>query len=104
MKQTLLLAFLIPALFLPATRSAPAQGSDQPEFDFYLFMDKCKATIGYLVLSDESLKIFEGTPIHHACNRNSQNIACILIPTDSSAMAEPSIRRPYCSLNVLGIL
>src|SRR4029453_5157689 len=48
------------------------------EPDFYLKMLKCKTAVGYLVASDDSLKIFEGAPTTNACRRRSKKIACDL--------------------------
>ena len=69
----------------------------QPEFDFYLIMDRCKATIAYLVPSDDSLKVFDGTPIHMACNRSSQVITCILMASDESA----TVKGPQATYKVV---
>ena len=46
------------------------------EPDFYLMMQKCKTTIGHLVLSDESLKVLDGELFALACTRQSANISC----------------------------
>ncbi len=44
--------------------------------DFYLDFDRCKITVGYLVLSNESLKTFDGDGSVTACTRISQTIRC----------------------------
>jgi hypothetical protein len=46
--------------------------------DFHLLLEKCKTTVGYQVLSEESLKIFEGEPIYNACTRKSRKVSCVL--------------------------
>jgi hypothetical protein len=46
--------------------------------DFHLFLDKCRTTVGYLVLSDESLKIFDGDPVYNVCTRRSRRVSCTL--------------------------
>jgi len=46
--------------------------------DFHLLLDKCRTTVGYLVLSDESLKIFDGEPVYNACTRRSRRVSCAL--------------------------
>jgi hypothetical protein len=44
--------------------------------DFYLYFEKCKITVAYLVLSNESLKTFDGDGSLTACTRISQIIRC----------------------------
>jgi hypothetical protein len=41
-------------------------------------MQKCSTTVGYLVLSDESLKTIEGTPVTNACTRRGKAVSCQL--------------------------
>lgn len=48
------------------------------EPDFYLKMQKCKITVGHLVLSDESLKVIDGDPPTFACIRQSASVSCAL--------------------------
>ena len=44
--------------------------------DFYLSFEKCTTTVGYLVLSDQSLKSSEGTGFFMGCTRISNTIRC----------------------------
>ena len=44
--------------------------------DFFVDFSSCKITVGYLVLSDGSLKIIDGDVTIMACNRRSNNIFC----------------------------
>ena len=48
------------------------------EPDFYLMMEKCKTTVGYLVLSDQSLRLLEGDPATSACIRQAGTVLCYL--------------------------
>ena len=75
MRRTLLACAL--ALAIP---SAPLAQQSEP--DFYLLMKKCSITVGYLVLSDESLKTVEGTPVTSACVRRGKAISCRLTFVD----------------------
>jgi len=47
-----------------------------PAADFYLYFEKCKITVGYLILSNESLKTFDGDGSLTACTRIAQTIRC----------------------------
>jgi hypothetical protein len=58
----LLLLFVIPTTLTAA--------------DFYLHFASCRITVGYLVLSNESLKTFEGDGSLTRCTRVSQSIRC----------------------------
>lgn len=49
------------------------------EPDFYVNFSSCKIAVGYLVLSDESLKVVDGDVTVMACNRKSNNIFCDFI-------------------------
>jgi hypothetical protein len=42
--------------------------------DFFVDFSSCKIAVGYLFLSDESLKIIDGDVTIMACNRRSNNI------------------------------
>jgi hypothetical protein len=44
--------------------------------DFYIHFEKCKITVGYLVLSNESLKTIDGDGSLTSCTRNSQSVHC----------------------------
>ena len=44
--------------------------------DFYIKFDKCSITVGYLVLSNESLKTVSGDGSLTVCTRNGQAIHC----------------------------
>jgi hypothetical protein len=48
------------------------------EPDFYVAMQTCKTVVGYLVLSDESLKVFEGDTTVLACARTGKAVDCLL--------------------------
>ena len=52
---------------------SPAFGA---EYDFYVDFGDCKAVVGYLVLSNESLKVMPGDPTVLACKRQSNAIHC----------------------------
>jgi hypothetical protein len=52
--------------------------------DFFVDFSSCKIVVGYLVLSDESLKIMDGDMTVMACNRRSNNISCDLTFRGSS--------------------
>jgi hypothetical protein len=75
LRVTLLVALALPVL--------PA-GAPEREPDFYLMMQKCSTTVGYLVLSDASLKTVEGTPALNTCTRNGKSISCMLEFKDGS--------------------
>ena len=47
--------------------------------DFFVDFSSCKIAVGYLVLSDESLKIVDADVTVMACNRRSNNISCDFI-------------------------
>jgi hypothetical protein len=49
------------------------------EYDFHIDFRECKAAVGYLVLSDESLKVLPGEPTFFSCNRESSVIECDFI-------------------------
>ena len=44
--------------------------------DFYLHFDSCRITVAYLVLSNQSLKTFDGDGSLTTCTRVSQSIRC----------------------------
>lgn len=44
--------------------------------DFYIHFDRCRITVGYLVLSNESLKTLDGDGSLTSCTRISQSIRC----------------------------
>jgi hypothetical protein len=46
------------------------------EPDFYIAFSACKIAAGYLVMSDESLKIVDGDPTTMGCSRKSNTISC----------------------------
>lgn len=67
---------LLTVVFAAASLMAdPAPGQDARP-DFHLLLEKCKTTVVYLVLSDESLKTVDGEPVYDACTRKSRQIAC----------------------------
>ena len=68
-----ILARLVPFLILAVIVGLPSGGSAA---DFYLHFSSCRITVGYLVLSDESLKTFEGDGALTSCTRVSQRIQC----------------------------
>ena len=59
-------------------------GQRAPEPDFHLLMQKCSTTVGYLVLSDDSLKTVEGTPTQNACTRRGKSVSCRIGFADQS--------------------
>lgn len=64
---------------LPSTLAALlALPSAAAEPDFYLVMQKCKTAVGYLSLSDDSLKVIDGDPATSACVRQSASVSCVL--------------------------
>ena len=48
------------------------------EPDFYLAMQTCKTTVGYLSHSDQDLKVVEGDPARLACKRESSAVTCVI--------------------------
>jgi len=46
--------------------------------DFYLIMQTCKTVASGLSLSDDAVRVFEGTPVRSACTRNGKNVTCQL--------------------------
>jgi len=46
------------------------------EPDFYIKFESCKVTVGYLVLSDNSLKTIDGDPTIMACYRRGKKVQC----------------------------
>lgn len=46
--------------------------------DFYLIMEKCKTVAGGLALSDDAVKVFDGTPVRSACARDGKKVTCQL--------------------------
>ena len=67
------------------------------EVDFYVVMEKCKTTVGYLVQSDESIKILDGTPYTLACQRQSKRVICQLVMADG----EESVKGKELQLDVI---
>jgi hypothetical protein len=63
---------LLVAIFVLFTSTAFAE-----EPDFYISFQSCKILVGYLTLSDESLRIGEGDPTTMACFRRGQKIRCV---------------------------
>ena len=53
--------------------------------DFYLLFENCRTTVGYLVLSDQSLKSVEGAGFLMGCTRMSNSIRCETEFIDGSA-------------------
>ena len=51
--------------------------AEEPEF--FIKFTSCKSAIGYLVLSNESLKIIEGIPLTMGCFRKGENISCSFV-------------------------
>ena len=46
------------------------------EPDFFILFQSCKTTVGYLVLSDSSIKTFEGEPTRMVCFKQGDKISC----------------------------
>lgn len=69
---------LIGVLVAWALAAALATPGAATEPDFYLVMKKCRTVAGYLVLSDESLRVTDGEPVTSACVRNSGKVSCSL--------------------------
>tara|TARA_B100002003_G_C13945451_1_gene458638 strand:- start:253 stop:726 length:474 start_codon:yes stop_codon:yes gene_type:complete len=46
------------------------------KYDFHINFDSCKTLIGYLVQSNESLKVLEGSPYVLSCKRDSTDVTC----------------------------
>ena len=63
-------------LFIVSLALCPVLAED--EVDFYLDMQTCKNTAGFLVLStvEESIKILDGTPYNLACVRRTNKVFC----------------------------
>lgn len=65
---------MIPILVALAILLAfPSLGSSA---DFFIRFNACRITIGYLVLSNESLKTVDGDGSITACTRSSQDVRC----------------------------
>ena len=60
---------------LAALLATPASAAEP---DFYLMMEKCKTAVGYLVASDENLKVIDGDLATLACSRQSADVSCVL--------------------------
>ena len=76
---------------------AVAPGQDATEADFHLLMQSCKTTVGYFVLSDKSLRVVEGRPVHFACRRRSDQVNCDLsfpndMPSEKGSTASYIVR------------
>lgn len=54
------------------------------EPDFFIDFASCKTTVGYFVLSKDSIKTIDGTPTTMACYRRGMNIACTFRLKDES--------------------
>ena len=54
------------------------------EPDFYIDFSSCKTTVGYLVLSDVSIKTMDGTPTTMGCFRRGDHISCTFMLKDGS--------------------
>lgn len=52
------------------------------ELDFIINFSSCKNAVGYLVLSEESLKIIEGDPTKMGCSRHAEDISCSFVFRD----------------------
>jgi hypothetical protein len=63
---------------LAASLLLGAHKASATEPDFYIILESCKTAVGYLVLSDESLKVLEGDPATFACTRSSKVVSCVL--------------------------
>lgn len=53
-----------------------ATNANAIEPDFYILAQSCKTTIGYLVLSEESLKTVQGDPATFGCMRLGSEMLC----------------------------
>ncbi len=89
MRSKTVLASSVLATLLAVTAAASAA-----EPDFYLMMQKCKITVGHLVLSDESLKVIDGDPPTFACVRQSASVSCAL-SLESGAQGHKGNRGQY---------
>ena len=68
MNKLFTLCILIGSLFsLPCYAAEP---------DFFINFSSCKTAVGYLVLSEKSLKITEGDPLVMSCSRHAMDISC----------------------------
>lgn len=56
-----------------------------PVPDFYLLLDQCKTTVGYLVPSNKSMVQMESKPVNFACLRKSQYVNCDLMFADGES-------------------
>jgi len=63
------------------------------DYDFYLDFSECKLTVGYLVLSKESIKTLPGDPTTMACRRTSNIVDCdFIFKTELEGRKEKSER------------
>jgi hypothetical protein len=52
--------------------------------DFYLHFDTCKSVVGYLVVSEHSLKVVQGDPLVMRCRRSGSEVQCQFEHADPS--------------------
>ena len=71
-----------------------------PEPDFYLILNQCKTTVGFLVPSQKDLAQTEPKPIHFACFRKSEYVDCELGFADSDAGVKGSTTRFAVKLDI----
>lgn len=71
-----------------------------PEPDFYLTLNECKTTVGFLVPSQKNLAQTEPKPVHFACFRKSQYVDCDLIFSDSNSGVKGSTTRFAVKLDI----
>ncbi len=68
--------------------------------DFYLILNQCKTTVGFLVPSQTSLAQTEPKPIQFACFRKSQYVDCQLRFADSDTGVKGSTTRFAVKLDI----
>jgi len=59
------------------------------EYDFFINFGDCRVVVGYLVLSNESLRVFKGDPTVLACKRLSRKVQCDLFFEDPNTGMAP---------------
>jgi hypothetical protein len=52
--------------------------------DFFIHFDRCTSVVGYLVVSDQNLKVLAGDPVALLCQRSGRQVQCRLEHPDPS--------------------
>ena len=92
-------------VLLEAVVCAVVYAQETPlEPDFYLTLNECKTTVGFLVPSQKGLAQTEPKPIHFVCFRKSQYVDCELGFSDSNSGVKGSTTQFAVKLDIPPIL